>query len=69
MRRFSCSDPVCPEHIFAERHPQLTKAHARATSHLKQAHHRIGLEFGGEARASLACALGTLVQYITVHLL
>jgi transposase/predicted transcriptional regulator len=57
VRRFSCPQPECPQHIFAERLPGFAEPHARTTSRLRQAHESIGSALGGEAGSRLTIGL------------
>ena len=57
VRRFSCSEPTCPRHIFVERLPGFAEPYARTTARLRQAHESIGYHLGGEAGARLTSDL------------
>jgi transposase len=54
VRRFRCTQPVCPQSIFCERLLSLLAAHARSTTRLTAAHRAIGFALGGEAGSRLA---------------
>lgn len=58
VRRFFCSNPRCPQRIFAERLPSLVAAGARRSYDLQAALEQIAFALGGEAVARLAAALG-----------
>jgi len=61
-RRFFCSTPTCAHHIFTERLPETTAAHARRTRRMEHALRWLGLALGGAAGARTAQRLGLVVS-------
>src|ERR1700739_1491697 len=61
-RRFFCSTPTCTHHIFTERLPETTAAHARRPRRMEHALRWLGLALGGAAGARTAQRLGLVVS-------
>jgi transposase len=61
-RRFFCNTQTCAHHIFTERLPETTTAHARRTRRMEHALCWLGLALGGEAGARTAQRLGLVVS-------
>jgi transposase len=61
-RRFFCNTPTCAHHIFTERLPETTAAHARRTRRMEHALRWLGLALGGAAGARTAQRLGLVVS-------
>jgi len=61
-RRFFCDTEACAHHVFAERLPETTTAHARRTRRVEHALRWLGLALGGEAGARTAQRLGLIVS-------
>jgi transposase len=57
VRRFFCSDPLCPRRIFSEALDGFAAKHARTSAGLARAHRAIGTALGGEAGARLAAGI------------
>jgi len=57
VRRFACRTRGCPRTTFAERFPQLVRAHARRTLRQAEALMEIAFAQGGKAGAQLAMRL------------
>lgn len=49
VRRFRCSNPVCPRQTFVERLPKLLPVHAQRTTRLTRILQAVGFAVGGEA--------------------
>ena len=62
VRRFRCSVPECPRHVFAERLSAVTLPRVRRTVRLAETQRRIALSAGGEAGARLASRLAMPVS-------
>jgi len=54
VRRFRCTNPSCPQAIFAERFPNLAGVRARRTDRQKEALEYVGFALDGSAGARLA---------------
>jgi transposase len=69
-RRFFCDNPACPQRVFTERCPKVTRAYGRRTCRLTEALEAMGFVSGGEAGARLAqrlampCSPDTLLRLI-----
>ena len=66
VRRFVCSNPLCPRRTFAERLGEQIKAYARRTKRCESQLQTIGLMLGGNAGARLAKRLGMSVSSDTL---
>jgi hypothetical protein len=62
VRRLRCDDAACPQAIFAERLPGVTRPKARRTARLREAQASIGLALGGEPGSRLAGRLAMPVS-------
>lgn len=66
VRRFVCSNSICPRRTFAERLGEQIKAYARRTKRCENQLQTIGLMLGGNAGARLARVLGMSVSSDTL---
>ncbi len=66
VRRFVCSNPLCPRRTFAERLGEQIKAYARRTKRCESQLQTIGLMLGGNAGARLAKLMGMSVSSDTL---
>jgi transposase len=66
VRRFVCSNAMCPRRTFAERLGEPIKAYARRTTRCASRLQTIGLLLGGNARALLAKRMGLPVSADTL---
>ncbi|HXY35069.1 MAG TPA: ISL3 family transposase [Planctomycetaceae bacterium] len=57
-RRFFCTTPNCPQHIFTERLPHVARPYSRKTERLLVAIRSVGFACGGENGSRLAERLG-----------
>lgn len=54
VRKFFCTTPSCPRHVFSERWPQVAAAWGRRTPRLEARWRWLGLALGGEAGSRTA---------------
>ncbi|HET8846912.1 MAG TPA: transposase family protein, partial [Ktedonobacteraceae bacterium] len=66
IRKWVCSEAVCPQSIFAEQFPELVPLYARMTHRLLQALHLVGVTTNGTDRARLLSALAMPVSGKTI---
>jgi len=66
VRRFVCSNKLCPRRTFAERLGEQIKAYARRTKRCEAQLQTIGLMLGGNAGACLAKLMGMSVSSDTL---
>jgi transposase len=62
VRRLRCANAACPQAIFTERLPGVTRPKARRTARLREAQTSIGLALGGEPGSRLAKTLAMPVS-------
>jgi transposase len=53
VRRFRCSNPACPQQVFAERLPALVAVRAQRTVRLTKTFREVGFTVGGEGGSRL----------------
>ncbi|WP_040445772.1 ISL3 family transposase [Ktedonobacter racemifer] len=58
MRKWICREVSCPQHIFAERFPELVQRYARMTDRLVKARQALGVATNGADAARIASSLG-----------
>ena|SRR5690242_2132169 len=66
VRRFVCSNPLCPRRTFAERLGEQIKAYARRTRRCEVQLQSIALMLGGKAGARLAKTIGLPISSDTL---
>jgi transposase len=66
VRKFSCKEPTCPRHVFAERLPELTSPHGQSTAGLRAFLSTLGCEAGGAGGARIAASIGLQVTARTL---
>ena len=70
VRRFRCTNPSCPQAIFAERFLNLAGVRARRTDRQKEALEYVGFALGGSAgarlasRIKLAASRSTIIRFV-----
>ncbi|WP_236602234.1 ISL3 family transposase [Ktedonobacter sp. SOSP1-52] len=58
VRKWICHEASCPQHIFAERFPELVQRYARMTDRLVKALQALGVTTNGADAARIASSLG-----------
>lgn len=58
VRKWICREASCPQHIFAERFPELVQRYARMTDRLVKALQALGVTTNGVDAARIASSLG-----------
>lgn len=66
VRRFRCTNPSCPQAIFAERFSNLTGVRSRRTDRQKEALEYVGFALGGSAGARLASRIRLCASRATI---
>lgn len=66
VRRFVCTNSLCPRRTFAERLGEQIKAYARRTKHCETQLQSIALLLGGKADARLAKSIGLPISSDTL---
>ena len=66
VRKYFCDQADCPQRIFCERLPTVTRPWGRTTARLDTQRHQVALEVGAESAARVLAVLGSPVSADTL---